>query len=83
VRKEIAEQISIPVLAIASKDEPEKDVLRFMNDLRQDIKYKHYEMFPTMEHGWLSARGDLKNEDVRKAYEEGYRILLDFFKEWL
>ena len=83
VGKKIAEQISIPILAIASKDEPEKDVQRFMNDLNPDLKYKNYALFPTMEHGWLSARGDLKNEEVRKAYEKGYTMMLDFFGEWL
>lgn len=54
-----------------------------MERLNPEIPYKHYITFPTMEHGWLSARGDLKDEEVRKAYEEGYKLMLDFFGKWL
>lgn len=79
VDKEIASQISIPIFVIASKDEPEEDVPRFMGDLNPRIKYKDYTMFPRMVHGWLSARGDLKNAGVREAYDKGYKLMLDFF----
>ncbi|KAF2478355.1 uncharacterized protein BDR25DRAFT_309120 [Lindgomyces ingoldianus] len=83
VGKNIAEKIIIPVLAIASKDEPEERVKRFMNELNPNISYKNYAIFPKMEHGWLSARGDLEKEEVKEAYEEGYKMMLDFFGEWM
>lgn len=56
---------------------------RFTDELGTDSKHIDHKMFSNMVHGWLSARGDLKNEEVRKAYEEGYSMMLGFFGKWL
>ncbi|KAJ4303266.1 hypothetical protein N0V90_002159 [Kalmusia sp. IMI 367209] len=81
--QKIASQIRIPLLAICSKDETDGEAQTFMTHLSPEIAYKHYIRFGDMEHGWLSARGDLKNDDVKKAYEKGYALLLDFFAKYL
>lgn len=83
VGKKVAEQISIPLLAVCSKDESEEEVKAFVERLSPNIPYKQWERFPTMEHGWLSARGDLEDEQVRKAFDEGYKLMLDFFGKWM
>jgi uncharacterized C2H2 Zn-finger protein len=37
------------------------------------------EGFPNQVHGWMAARGDLEQEKVKKEYERGYKMVLDFF----
>jgi hypothetical protein len=32
---------------------------------------KYVETFPTQIHGWMAARSDLENPEVRKEYERG------------
>ena len=43
----------------------------------------HVETFGDQVHGWMAARGDLENERVRKDYERGYGVLLEFYHEHL
>ena len=35
--------------------------------------------YPNMFHGWAAARGDLKNEENKKEYEDVYNRLAQFF----
>lgn len=83
VGQTIAEKIRIPLFVICSKDETDEQAQTFMGHLSPDIAYKHYVRFGDMDHGWLSARGDLTDPAVRKAYEEGYRLVLNFFHKHL
>merc|ERR1712187_827259 len=39
----------------------------------------HVETFPTQIHGWMAARSNLEDAEVRKEYERGYKTVLDFF----
>jgi len=39
-----------------------------------------YKLYPTMHHGWAAARGDLKDPENLKQYEDVYATLAGFFK---
>lgn len=75
-----AENVTIPYAMLPSKDESKEDVEKW----EKGIKTEHIvEWFPTQVHGWMAARSDLENEEVKKEYERGYKIVLDFFaKHW-
>jgi dienelactone hydrolase len=73
-----AEKISIPTCVLASKDEPAEDVKKYEQSLKG---VKHVEIYETQLHGFMSARGDLKDMDVLKEYERGYKTVLNFFHE--
>lgn len=70
-----AKEIKIPLAMLASKDEPEKDVKEFEANLSGE---KHVETFSDQVHGWMAARADFKDEKVKKEFERGYKVLLDF-----
>ena len=68
--------ITIPYAMLPSKDESKDDVEKW----EKGLKVPHLvEWFPSQIHGWMAARGDLEDEDVKKEYERGYKTLLDFF----
>lgn len=71
-----AKSIKVPFATLASKDEPADDVAAFKANLQVP---NHVETFPTQIHGWMAARSDLADPEVRKEYERGYKIVLDFF----
>jgi len=75
-----AENVTIPFAMLPSKDENKEDVEKW----EKNIKTPHIvEWFPTQVHGWMAARADLENEEVKKEYERGYKTVLDFFaKNW-
>ncbi|KKY22594.1 putative dienelactone hydrolase family protein [Phaeomoniella chlamydospora] len=75
-----AEKIKIPFLCLASGDEPADDVKAFGEKLTGP---KHIETFPEQIHGWMAARGDLKDPKVKDAYEKGYKKVITFFHEHL
>ncbi|KAL5363236.1 dienelactone hydrolase family protein [Aspergillus floccosus] len=71
-----AKSASVPMAVLASKDENPKDVEAFGANLKVD----HYvETFSSQIHGWMAARSNLEDAEVRKEYERGYRTALDFF----
>ncbi|KAG5947388.1 hypothetical protein E4U59_001211 [Claviceps monticola] len=71
-----AHGINVPMALLASGDEPAEDVKKFEDILTVP---KHVEIFPDQIHGWMAARSDLSDESVKKEYERGYKVLLDFF----
>lgn len=71
-----AKNIHVPFATLASKDEPADDVAAFKANLQVP---NHVETFPTQIHGWMAARSDLEDPEVRKEYERGYKTVLDFF----
>ncbi|KAJ5283087.1 hypothetical protein N7505_001067 [Penicillium chrysogenum] len=73
-----AKVVNIPMVFLASKDETPKDVKDFEANLKVP---KYVETFPTQIHGWMAARSDLENPEVRKEYERGYKTVLEFFHE--
>ena len=71
-----AEKVKIPFILLASKDEPADDVKAFGEKL---TGVKHIETFGDQIHGWMAARADLSDSNVRDKYELGYKKVLDFF----
>jgi len=75
-----AEGIKIPLIMLASKEEPDDKVKEFEEKLKVP---KHVEIFKDQIHGWMAARGDLADERVKEEYIRGYKTVLDFFaKNW-
>lgn len=75
-----AKGIKIPLCMLASGDEDVEAVKQFEAGLSVP---KHVETFNDQIHGWMAARGDLENEKVKKEYERGYQVLLDFYHKHL
>lgn len=75
-----AEGIKIPLVMLASKEEPDDKVKEFEEKLKVP---KHVETFKDQIHGWMAARADLADERVKEEYTRGYKTVLDFFaKNW-
>lgn len=75
-----APEVTIPILTIASKDESKDDVGQYEAALKVP---KQVEWFDDQIHGFMAARGDLEDDQVKSAYEKGYQIVLDFFHKHL
>jgi len=73
-----AEKIKIPLIMLASQGEDADDVGKFEKNLTGK---KHVEIFKDQVHGWMTARGDLKDSRVKEEYERGYSTVLTFFHE--
>lgn len=70
--------VTIPYAMLPSMDEDKEAVGKW----QEGLKVKNIvQWFPDQVHGWMAARGDLKDEKVRKEYERGYQTLLNFFHE--
>ena len=80
VDPEDAKKVTIPLAMLASKDEPADTVKAFHEALSTP---KLLETFHTQVHGWMSARADLEDPEVKKEYERGYQLALNFFAEHL
>ncbi|KAK4227538.1 hypothetical protein QBC38DRAFT_477692 [Podospora fimiseda] len=75
-----AEGIKIPLILLASKEEPDDKVKQFEENLKVS---KHVETFKDQIHGWMAARADLSDARVKEEYARGYKTVLDFFaKNW-
>ena len=75
-----AKNITIPVCLLASGDEPADEVQNWKEAHPGD---NHVEIFKDQVHGWMAARGDLKNDRVKAEYERGYQTLLEFYRKYL
>jgi dienelactone hydrolase len=73
-----AEKVTIPMMLLASEEESEELVGEYTAGLRGTSRVEH---FKGQVHGFMSARADLGDPGVRKAYHEGYRLALEFFNE--
>lgn len=72
--------VTIPFAMLPSGEEPKDDVEKW----EKGLKVPHLvEWFPDQVHGFMAARGDLEDEKVKKEYERGYKIVLDWFGKHL
>ncbi|KAF9738227.1 hypothetical protein PMIN03_001970 [Paraphaeosphaeria minitans] len=71
-----AKGVVIPFAMLPSGDEDRTEVEKWQKNIKTP---NVVEWFPDQIHGWMAARGDLEQEKVRKEYERGYKLLLDFF----
>ena len=75
-----AQGIKVPMVLLASGDEPVEDVKKFEDTLTVP---KHVEVFKDQIHGWMAARSNLGDDRVKAEYERGYKTLLSFFGKHL
>lgn len=75
-----ASNVKIPMMMLASKDEPADDVKKYEENLKVD---KHIETFGDQLHGFMSARADLKDSKVKAEYERGYKLSVEWFNKYL
>lgn len=73
-------KISVPFATLASGDEKKEDVEAFGANLKGE---KLVEFFADQGHGWMAARADLGDEKVRKGYQQGYQMVINFFEKYL
>lgn len=57
-----AEKVVIPMVILASKNEPKKDVSKYHGALKAP---KHVEAFENQVYGFMSARGDLHDNNSK------------------
>lgn len=70
--------ITIPFAMLPSKDESKEDVEKWQKGIKTS---NIVEWFPTQVHGWMAARSNLEDEEVKKEYQRGYQLVLDFFRK--
>ena len=70
--------VTIPFLMLPSKDESKDDVAKW----QKAVKVKNeVEWYDDQVHGFMAARGDLKDDNVKKNYEKAYQKLLTWFHD--
>ncbi|KAK4958564.1 hypothetical protein LTR28_005514 [Elasticomyces elasticus] len=68
--------VTVPYAMLPSKDEDKEAVEKW----EKGLKVKGVvEWFPDQLHGFMAARGDLEDANVKKEYERAYGFLLNFF----
>lgn len=72
-----APKIEIPICLLPSKDESKEDVDKYEKALTVKHQIKWY---PNQIHGWMAARGDLSDPEVKKGYEDGYQTVMQWFR---
>ncbi|RDB29046.1 putative AIM2 family protein C30D10.14 [Hypsizygus marmoreus] len=76
-----AEKLTVPLAIYISKDEPIDEYNKILGivDKKPFVSKSDHKLYSNMFHGWAAARGDLKNEENKKEYEDVYSRLVDFF----
>lgn len=90
-----AKGVIIPYAMLPSKDEDKSEVEKWQQNIKtpnivewfpdQVSLIRRYilscgcRLMAFQVHGWMAARGDLEQEKVKKEYERGYKLVLDFF----
>ncbi|OJJ50198.1 hypothetical protein ASPZODRAFT_57817 [Penicilliopsis zonata CBS 506.65] len=80
VNPDEAKTVTVPSMMLASKDEDAALVQAY--GLNLAVQEKHVETFNQI-HGWMSGRAQLDEEEPRKEYERGYRVVIDFLHKHL
>lgn len=75
-----APKITIPILSIPSKDEDKSAIEKYEAALKVPNQTEWYH---NQIHGFMAARSDLHDENVKAAYEKAYQTLLNWFYKHL
>lgn len=67
-----AENLTIPHIVLASKDEPADVVNHYTDILARNGIGGHVETYTTMWHGWMGARARLDEKESSAEYIRGY-----------
>ena len=68
--------IVIPTYMIPTKDEDKNDVAAWEKGVKVEKKVVWYD---NQIHGFMAARGDLKDESVKSAYTQAYDSLCEWY----
>jgi len=76
-----AKNLTVPLAIYISKDEPVDEYNKIVDVIsKKPFAAKNdHKNYTNMFHGWAAARGDLKNEENKKEYEDVYGKLVTFF----
>ncbi|KAL1992836.1 hypothetical protein VTN49DRAFT_3592 [Thermomyces lanuginosus] len=77
---EEAKKVGVPMALLPSKDEDPATIQAYADNLTVP---KLVETYSDMVHGWMAARANLEDPEVRKQYQRGYQTLLGFFRAHL
>ncbi|KAF2721741.1 alpha/beta-hydrolase [Polychaeton citri CBS 116435] len=72
--------VTIPYAMLPSKGESKDDVAKWESGLKVKKLVKWYD---DQEHGFMAARAELKDSNVKAKYEDAYQTLLNWFHEHL
>ncbi|KAF7597150.1 hypothetical protein BBP40_009488 [Aspergillus hancockii] len=72
--------VKVPMAMLASKEESSDDVMAYESNLRA---LHHVETFSTQIQGWMAARSNWEDVDVRKGYEREYDSVLGFLEQYI
>ena len=73
-----AAAVTIPMAMLPSMDEDVDTCEKYKANLKTPHLFEYYK---DQIHGWMAARADLSDENVKKQYENGYKTALAFFHE--
>lgn len=75
-----APKVTIPIILLPSKDEDKSAVEKYEQALTVKHEVKFYD---DQVHGFMAARGDLNDANVKQKYEDAYQTLLHWFHQTL
>lgn len=75
-----APKVTIPIILLPSKDEDKSAVEKYEQALTVKHEVKFYN---DQVHGFMAARGDLNDANVKQKYEDAYQTLLHWFHQTL
>lgn len=73
-----APKISIPIMLLPSKDESKDDVGKWEAALT--VKHEVH-WYDDQVHGFMAARGNLDDANVKEKYQDAYHKLLVWFRQ--
>lgn len=72
--------VTVPVLLIASKEEPVELLTQFEANLKPDVKKQsRFETYGSMHHGFAASRARFDDEDNREKFTLAYQEFAKFF----
>ncbi|TVY40957.1 putative AIM2 family protein [Lachnellula occidentalis] len=77
------EGIAIPMVVLPSLDEVPEEVDPWIQDLKMVSTSSFSETFPDSVHGWMASRADFEDLHKFEEYLRGYRIVREFFAQFL
>lgn len=78
-----ARAVVIPYICLFSSKDGEPDVIEEYGNILKSKPGCVVDHYPEMPHGWMSARGNLKDEANIRDYKKGWSQAADFFKKTL
>ncbi|KAL5335758.1 alpha/beta-hydrolase [Aspergillus crustosus] len=83
LEKADVEDLTIPHIALASKDEPADVVQEYSQIISSNGIGGEVEIYSSMWHGWMGARADLEDENGYAEYARGYDQFAAFVEKYL